>query len=58
MKCVWLFAYAACVWEDWDKHGNRISIDRNETEIEQTARAIESASNILLEKEGTLHILG
>ena len=22
-KSVWLFAYASCVWEDWDRHGNR-----------------------------------
>ena len=57
-KCVWLFGYAACVWEDWDVHGNRISIDRQEAEIEDTARAIENASNLLLEKEGTMHILG
>ena len=39
-------------------HGNRISIDRQEAEIEDTARAIENASNLLLEKEGTMHILG
>ena len=40
-KCVWLFGYAACVWEEWDQFGTRLSIDRQEQKIDETSRAIE-----------------
>ena len=43
--------------EEWDKFGNRISIDRNTEEIEKAARNIETVSNLLQETEGPLNLI-
>jgi len=56
-SCVWIFGYAASVIEEWDDRGNRQSIDRQEHEIEQISKAIYQASELLLDKEGSLNII-
>ena len=45
------------VIEEWDDRGNRQSIDRQEHEIEQISKAIYQASELLLDKEGSLNII-
>ena len=45
------------VIEEWDDRGNRQSIDRQEHEIEQISNAIYQASELLLDKEGSLNII-
>jgi len=56
-SCVWLFGYAASVMEEWDAQSNRLSIDRQDTETEQISKAIYAASELLLDKEGSLNII-
>ena len=43
--------------EEWDSQSNRLSIDRQDIETEQTSKAIYAASELLLDKEGSLNII-
>lgn len=45
------------VMEEWDSQSNRLSIDRQDIETEQTSKAIYAASELLLDKEGSLNII-
>ena len=49
--------YWTKVIEYWDDSGNRTSIDRQDMEIEQISKAIHAASELLLDKEGSLNII-
>ena len=41
--------------EVWDHRGNRESIDRQEAEIDQISKAVYAASELLLDKDGTVN---
>ena len=43
--------------EEWDSQSNRLSIDRQDIETEQISKAIYAASELLLDKEGSLNII-
>jgi len=45
------------VIEVWDHRGNRQSIDRQETEIDQISKAVYAASELLLDKDGTVNMI-
>ena len=53
----WILLIVNKVIEEWDDRGNRQSIDRQEHEIEQISKAIYQASELLLDKEGSLNII-
>ena len=43
--------------EVWDHRGNRESIDRQEAEIDQISKAVYAASELLLDKDGTVNMI-